>query len=122
MSQLFENDRNFSYLSELEREMSLRTEMGFYYSYFKTVVEERPFVAGITKLLYDKLVEYPKDVNAFNRFNIHPEVSLSTILICTSYCLEFYLLLGSSSVVALCVIPDYNSQHLYQSILTNFHM
>ncbi|KAJ8703767.1 hypothetical protein PYW07_013061 [Mythimna separata] len=79
VSLLFENDRNFSYLSELEREMSLRTEMGFYYSYFKTVVEERPFVAGISKLMYDKLVEHPKDVNAFNRFNIHPEVMIAAV-------------------------------------------
>lgn len=74
VSFLFENDRNFSHLSDLEREMSLRTEMGFYYSYYKTIVEEKPFVAGISKLIYDRIVEYPKEVNAFNRFNIHPEV------------------------------------------------
>ncbi|CAH0599343.1 unnamed protein product [Chrysodeixis includens] len=79
VSHLFENDRNFLYLSELEREMSLRTEMGFYYSYYKTIVEERPFVAGISKLMYDRLVEYPKDVNAFNRFNIHPEVIIGAL-------------------------------------------
>ncbi|XP_063836782.1 protein C-mannosyl-transferase DPY19L1 [Ostrinia nubilalis] len=78
-STLFDNDRNFAYLSDLEREMSFRTEMGFYYSYYKTVVEEKPFVAGITKLMYDKLVEFPKDVNALNRFNIHPEVLLGAI-------------------------------------------
>ncbi|XP_068625984.1 protein C-mannosyl-transferase DPY19L1 [Battus philenor] len=74
VSNLFENDRNFSYLSDLEREMSLRTEMGFYYSYYKTIVEETPFISGISKLMYDKLVEHPNEVNAFNRFNIHPEV------------------------------------------------
>ncbi|KAM3956853.1 protein C-mannosyl-transferase DPY19L1 [Aphomia sociella] len=79
VSHLFENDRNFSYLSEMEREMSLRTEMGFYYSYYKTIVEERPFVAGISRLMYDRLVEYPKDVNALNRFNIHPEVLIGSI-------------------------------------------
>lgn len=75
VSHLFENDRNFTYLSEMEREMSFRTEMGFYYSYFKTMVEERPFIAAISKLMYDRLVEFPKDINAVNRFNIHPEVS-----------------------------------------------
>ncbi|XP_059044903.1 probable C-mannosyltransferase DPY19L1 [Achroia grisella] len=79
VSHLFENDRNFSYLSEMEREMSFRTEMGFYYSYYKTVVEERPFVAAMSKLMYDRLVEYPKDVNAFNRFNIHPEVLIGSM-------------------------------------------
>ncbi|XP_013174495.1 PREDICTED: probable C-mannosyltransferase DPY19L1 [Papilio xuthus] len=79
VSNLFENDRNFSYLSDLEREMSLRTEMGFYYSYYKTIVEEIPYIAGISKIMYDKLVEYPKEVNAFNRFNIFPEVIIGTI-------------------------------------------
>ncbi|CAK1587821.1 unnamed protein product [Parnassius mnemosyne] len=79
VSNLFENDRNFSHLSDLEREMSLRTEMGFYYSYYKTIVEERPFIAGISKLMYDRLVEYPKEVNAFNRFNIHPEVIIGAV-------------------------------------------
>ncbi|KAH9630561.1 hypothetical protein HF086_016065 [Spodoptera exigua] len=79
VSSLFENDRNFSYLSEMEREMSLRTEMGFYYSYYKTVVEEKPFIAGISKLMHDRLVEYPKDVNAFNRFNIYPEVLIGAL-------------------------------------------
>ncbi|VVD03919.1 unnamed protein product [Leptidea sinapis] len=59
--------------------MSLRTESGFYYSYYKTVVEETPFVAGISKLMYDKTVEYPKEVNAFNRFNIHPEVIVGAL-------------------------------------------
>ncbi|KOB75149.1 Dpy-19-like protein 1, partial [Operophtera brumata] len=34
---------------------------------------ERSFTVGITKLMYDRLVEFPNDVNAFNRFNIHPE-------------------------------------------------
>ncbi|XP_023949283.1 probable C-mannosyltransferase DPY19L1 [Bicyclus anynana] len=79
VSQLFENDRNFSHLSDLEREMSLRTEMGFYYSYYKTIVQEKPYIAGIYKLFYDKLVEYPKEVNAFNRFNIHPEVLIGSV-------------------------------------------
>ncbi|CAH2101419.1 unnamed protein product [Euphydryas editha] len=79
VSHLFENDRNFLFLSDLEREMSFRTEMGFYYSYYKIVVEERPFLAGIYKIIFDRLVEYPKDVNAFNRFNIIPEVIIGAV-------------------------------------------
>ncbi|KAI5639286.1 hypothetical protein NE865_08146 [Phthorimaea operculella] len=73
------NWKHFSHLSDLERELTLRTEMGFYYSYYKTVVEERPFLAAITRLMYDRQVEYPKEVNAFNRFNIHPEVIIGAL-------------------------------------------
>lgn len=76
---LFEENRNFTYLSNLEREMSLRTEMGFYYSYYKTLVEEEQFAYGIHKLLHDHKVEYPNEVNVFNRFNIHPELILAFI-------------------------------------------
>ncbi|CAG9574103.1 unnamed protein product [Danaus chrysippus] len=59
--------------------MSFRTEMGFYYSYYKTVIEEKQFLAGIARLMYDKLVEFPKDVNALNRFNIAPEVMIAAM-------------------------------------------
>ncbi|RVE49065.1 hypothetical protein evm_006311 [Chilo suppressalis] len=76
---LFENDRNFSYLSELEREMSLRTEMGFYYSYYKTLSQDYPFTVGVSRIMYDNLVEHPKEVNAFSRFNIHPEVIIGAL-------------------------------------------
>lgn len=79
VSYLFDNERNFSYLSDLEREMSFRTEMGFYYSYYKTIIEEKPFLTAISKLMYDRLVEYPKEVNAFNRFNIHPELVIGAM-------------------------------------------
>ncbi|GBP36280.1 Probable C-mannosyltransferase DPY19L1 [Eumeta japonica] len=79
VSSLFENDRNFSHLSELEREMSFRTEMGFYYSYYKTIVNENQLKVAISKLIYDRKVEYPKEINAFNRFNIHPEVLIGIL-------------------------------------------
>ncbi|KAJ2942331.1 hypothetical protein O0L34_g15880 [Tuta absoluta] len=79
VSTLHENYYHFSHLSDLERELTLRTEMGFYYSYYKTVVEERPFLSAMTRLMYDRLVEYPEEVNAFNRFNIHPEVIIGAL-------------------------------------------
>ncbi|CAD5217567.1 unnamed protein product [Bursaphelenchus okinawaensis] len=73
---LFENDRFFSHLSDLEREMSYRTEMGLYFSYYKKIVNSPSFISGVQNIMYDDRVEAGHTINALQRFNLYPEVYL----------------------------------------------
>ncbi|XP_066597344.1 protein C-mannosyl-transferase DPY19L1 isoform X2 [Prorops nasuta] len=76
VSTLFENNRHFSHLSEIEREMSFRTEMGLYYSYYKTIAESNSFSEGAEKISNDKLSEYGNVINAARKYNLSPEIMI----------------------------------------------
>ena len=84
---LFENEKHFSHLSNLERELSFRTESGLYYYYFKfLVVDKNMSISNISLvrlvqnvMIYDNRTEYPTTINSLQRFNLYPELFISVV-------------------------------------------
>ncbi|KAI6201002.1 hypothetical protein M3Y96_00794700 [Aphelenchoides besseyi] len=63
----------------MEREMSYRTEMGLYFSYYKTLVEAPSLVDGIYEMTSDNVTEAGHTINTLQRFNLYPELYLGIL-------------------------------------------
>nr|CAH8865618.1 unnamed protein product [Trichobilharzia regenti] len=71
-----ESSLYWSNLSDVEKEISFRTEQGLYFSYFKESLSVNNIMDVIGILSHNNLTESPKTLNIFQRMNILPEVLL----------------------------------------------
>ncbi|KAM6977862.1 protein C-mannosyl-transferase DPY19L3 [Aplochiton taeniatus] len=79
VNSIHENLLWFSQLSEVEREISFRTECGLYYSYYKQMLHAPSIQQGLSELIYDNLTESKRTINLLQRMNIYQEVFLSVL-------------------------------------------
>ncbi|XP_030576687.1 probable C-mannosyltransferase DPY19L3 isoform X1 [Archocentrus centrarchus] len=76
---IHENLLWFSQLTEVEREISFRTECGLYYSYYKQMLQAPSIQEGLQELIHDNLTESKRTINLLQRMNIYQEVFLSVL-------------------------------------------
>ncbi|XP_024655257.1 protein C-mannosyl-transferase DPY19L3 isoform X1 [Maylandia zebra] len=76
---LHENLLWFSQLTEVEREISFRTECGLYYSYYKQMLHAPSIQEGLKEMIHDNLTESKRTINLLQRMNIYQEVFLSVL-------------------------------------------
>ncbi|XP_037835984.1 probable C-mannosyltransferase DPY19L3 isoform X2 [Kryptolebias marmoratus] len=76
---IHENLLWFSELTEVEREISFRTECGLYYSYYKQMLQAPSIHEGLSELIHDNLTESKRTINLLQRMNIYQEVFLSVL-------------------------------------------
>uniref|UniRef100_A0A1I7V6D2 C-mannosyltransferase DPY19L3 n=1 Tax=Loa loa TaxID=7209 RepID=A0A1I7V6D2_LOALO len=80
MQELHETKLWFSHIKQVEQEISLRTEAGLYYSYYKFAVHPKmSFNSTIYALMHDNSTEFPRQINVFERFNIYQELILAVL-------------------------------------------
>uniref|UniRef100_A0A8B9MDF4 Dpy-19 like C-mannosyltransferase 3 n=1 Tax=Accipiter nisus TaxID=211598 RepID=A0A8B9MDF4_9AVES len=65
--------------SEVEREISFRTECGLYYSYYKQMIQAASIQQGLHGLVYDNKTESVRTINILERMNVYQEVFLSIL-------------------------------------------
>ncbi|XP_054588649.1 protein C-mannosyl-transferase DPY19L3 isoform X5 [Nothobranchius furzeri] len=76
---IHENLLWFSQLTEVEREISFRTECGLYYSYYKQMLQASSIKEGLLELIHDNMTESRRTINLLQRMNIYQEVFLSVL-------------------------------------------
>ncbi|KAL3983281.1 Q-cell neuroblast polarization family protein [Acanthocheilonema viteae] len=80
MQELHETKLWFSHIEQVEQEISLRTEAGLYYFYYKFAVHpQMSFNNTIYALMHDNSTEFPRQINVLERFNVYQELILAVL-------------------------------------------
>ncbi|UXI16417.1 uncharacterized protein NH340_JMT02360 [Sarcoptes scabiei] len=81
LTRMFENDRNYQFLTEREREISLTSEQALYYHYYKYLTSN--LNANISTLIKSLSKDYrsqaPTPINALQQYNLIPELLIGLV-------------------------------------------